>query len=536
MRILTAAQMREADRLTVEQYGVASLQLMGNAGAGVADLLRMEIPNLPKRRILILCGKGNNGGDGFVVARLLKQLGARPMVVLLAELDALRGDAALNLERWRQDGGPVTTITNTAQWIAGMRDMVGGAELIVDAMLGTGLHGSAEGLFAQVIRDVNERVSQPPRARVIAVDMPSGLPSDGPSSSGPVIQADWTVTFTAPKIGQLLSPNCETVGHLVVHAIGTPREVVEQLQPAGTDLRWLEPEEFRSFSLRRDADSNKGNYGHALIMAGSRGKAGAAALAGWGALRAGAGLVTVATPQDALPVVASYRPELMTAALAQTDAGTISMRNFEYSKFAELTRGKSVVALGPGLTMENETQQFVRRVLAECPVPIILDADGLNALAATPEPITKRAASVLALTPHPGEMARLLGSSVSEVQTNRLAAAQAAAKKFSAFAVLKGFHTIVATPDGRAFVNSTGNPGMATAGTGDVLTGMLAGLTAQFGTENWERVLGLGVYLHGLAGDLAYKQVDEAPLIASDLIAKIPNALASLRGELENAE
>ncbi len=301
------------------------------------------------------------------------------------------------------------------------------------------------------------------------------------------------------------------------------------------ELRWLEPGEFRDIPLRRRADSNKGTYGHAVIVAGSRGKSGAAALAGWGALRAGAGLVTVATPDDSLPVVASYRPELMTTALAQTDAGTVSLRNFEYNRFAEIVRDKSVLALGPGLSMQVETQQFVLRALAECPVPIVLDADGLNALAAAPAPPVERRSTALALTPHPGEMARLLGCTTAEVQTDRLAAARRAAQKFSAHVVLKGFHTIVASPEGPVFMNSTGNPGMATAGTGDVLTGILAGLTAQFGVKDWARVLGLGVYLHGVAGDLASARVGEAPLIASDLVDAIPAAFAQLRAELENA-
>jgi ADP-dependent NAD(P)H-hydrate dehydratase / NAD(P)H-hydrate epimerase len=536
MRILTASQMREADRLTVERDGIPSLTLMENAGAGVVEVLQREIPNLSQQRILLLCGKGNNGGDGFVVARLLKRLGAEPTVVLLAGIDAMRGDAALNLERWRAEGGTVRTIASEASWTAEEDELLSGAELIVDAVLGTGLNGPATGLFARVIADVNERSNKRPKTKVMSVDIPSGLSSDAASNGGPVIRADWTVTFTAPKVGLLLSPDCENAGSLTVHSIGTPRAVVEQMDSVGADLHWLEPGEFRQFALRRRVDSNKGTYGHALIVAGARGKAGAAALSGWAALRVGAGLVTVATPKEALPVVASYTPELMTEELLQTEAGTVSLRNFEYNKFAELTKGKSVLGLGPGLSMQDETQQFVRRTVAECPLRIVLDADGLNALAAVREPILRRAAPVLALTPHPGEMARLLRSTVREVQADRLGAAQSAAKKYNAFVILKGFHTIVAAPGGRVFVNSTGNPGMATAGTGDVLTGMLAGLTSQFGIENWEAVLGLGVYLHGLAGDIAYREMREAPLMATDLIARIPHALAQLRGELDDGD
>lgn len=549
MRILTAAQMREADRLTTERHGIPSLQLMGNAGAGVVTFLQKEFSDLAKRQILILCGKGNNGGDGFVVARLLKQLGASPQVFLFAAPEEVRGDALLNLERWKHSGEGIISVTDVVQWNEWPRDGLDKFEIIVDALLGTGLNAPVTGILAQVITDVNALANHArQRPTIVAVDMPSGLPSDGGVANGPVIRADFTVTFTAPKLGQLISPDSENVGQLIVHNIGTPRALVEQIgaKQLGAnvpqmhpELRWLEPHEFRGLPLRRRPDSNKGTYGHALIVAGARGKAGAAALSGFGALRSGAGLVTVATPEDALPTVASFRPELMTAPLAQTEAGTISLRNFEYNRFADLVAQKSVLGIGPGIGMDHETQQFVRRVLLECPLPIILDADGLNALAAVPadflESLANRATPALALTPHPGEMARLLGSTVAAVQADRLGSAQRAAAKYKAYVVLKGFHTIVATPSGDAFVNSTGNPGMATAGTGDVLTGILAGLTAQFGTERWERVIGLGVYLHGVAGDIAAEKVREAPLIASDLIDALPAAFARLHSDLENA-
>jgi ADP-dependent NAD(P)H-hydrate dehydratase / NAD(P)H-hydrate epimerase len=548
MRILTAAQMRESDRLTTERHGIPSLQLMGNAGTGVVTFLQKEFSDLAKRQILILCGKGNNGGDGFVVARLLKQLGATPQVLLFAAPEEVRGDALLNLERWKHSGEGIMSVTDTAQWSDWPRDGLDKFEIIVDALLGTGLNAPVTGILAQVITDVNALANHARRRpTIVSVDMPSGLPSDGGAANGPVIRADFTVTFTAPKLGQLLSPDSENVGQLVVHNIGTPRSLVEQIgakklnaesaQP-NHELRWLEPQEFRGLPLRRRPDSNKGTFGYALIVAGARGKAGAAALSGYGALRSGAGLVTVATPEDALPTVASFRPELMTAPLAQTEAGTISLRNFEYNRFADLIAQKSVLGIGPGIGMNHETQQFVRRVLLECPLPIVLDADGLNALAAVPsdflEALADRATPALALTPHPGEMARLLGSNVAAVQADRLGSAQRAATKYKAYVVLKGFHTIVASPGGDAFINSTGNPGMATAGTGDVLTGILTSLTAQFGVERWERVIGLGVYLHGLAGDIAAEKVGEAPLIASDLIDALPAAFARLHSDLEN--
>jgi NAD(P)H-hydrate epimerase len=528
--------MREADRLTSERHNLPGPQLMENAGKAVVHFLRNQMLDPAKSRMVILCGKGNNGGDGLVVARLLKELGASPRVLLFASPDSVRGDARLNLERWKKIGGEVQVISGLEEWNAVRGNSLSGAEIIVDALLGTGLTGPVEGCLAQVIRDVNDRTrAQHGRPRVLAVDIPSGLPSDGGAAAGPAIRADWTVTFTAPKVGQLFSPDSECVGHFSVHSIGTPGEVIEQLPPSEPDLRWLEPSEFLGLPMRRRADSHKGSYGHALIVAGSRGKAGAAALAGWGALRAGVGLVTVATPESSLPIVAGFRPELMTVPLVETDTGAVSLRNFDYNRFTDLAREKSVLALGPGLGTHAETQQFVRRILAECPLPIVLDADGLNALAAAPAPILERHAPALVLTPHPGEMARLLGCSAAEVQSDRLGAARKAAGKYKAFVVLKGFHTIVAAPGGKVFVNSTGNPGMATAGTGDVLTGMLAGLTAQFGAANWERVLGLAVYLHGLAGDFASARVGESPLVASDLLDAIPDAFHRLDSELEDA-
>ena len=410
MRILTAAQMREADRLTTERHGIPSLQLMGNAGTCVVGFLQKEFSDLPNKRILVLCGKGNNGGDGFVVARLLKQLGASPKVFLFAAPEEVRGDALLNLERCTHASGAVVSITEVSQWNEWLRDGLEKFEIIIDALLGTGLNAPVTGFLAQVISDVNGLGNYARRKpAVVAVDMPSGLPSDGGPADGPVIRADYTVTFTAPKVGQLLSTASENVGQLIVHSIGTPPALVEQLGATGSEfrheLRWLESQEFRGLSLRRRPDSNKGSYGHALIVAGARGKAGAAALAGYGALRSGAGLVTVATPEDALPTVASFRPELMTAPLAQTDSGTISLRNFEYNRFADLVAQKNVLAIGPGLSMNHETQQFVRRVLLECPLPIVLDADGLNALAAWPDEFVKalgdRRTPALVLTPHP---------------------------------------------------------------------------------------------------------------------------------------
>ncbi len=524
MKVLTAAQMREADRLTTERYGIPGIELMENAGTAVAEFLREKFPDIASRKILLLCGKGNNGGDGVVVARHLKNFGFAGVVFLFANPGSVEGDAAANLKRWQQGLGELYVVTSEAEWESA-RAALAEADLIVDALLGTGLRGPVEGLLGKVIEDLNAaRAKRRGRMAVVAVDMPSGLGSDSQDFGGPVVAADYTVTLTAPKVGQMVLPHSPCCGVLVVKDIGTPQELLES--DSHLKIHWIEPAEFRALPFVRDPAANKGTYGHALIVAGSLGKSGAAILAARSALRSGAGLVTVATPQDVLPIVAGGLPEMMTAPLGSTEAGSASLSNLDYGKFAEILKGKSVLAIGPGLSMHHDTQQFIRQVVGQTELPIILDADGLNAFAGMADTLNERHAAAMVLTPHPGEMARLLGITVKDVQARRLDVALEAAGRWRAHVILKGFHTILATPSGNAYVNTTGNPGMATGGTGDALTGILAGLTAQFGVEDWARVLSFGVYLHGLAGDIAAARVGEAPLIASDLIDAIPEAYA----------
>lgn len=527
MKILTTGEMREADRLTTQRHGVASATLMENAGSAVARFLGAHFAPLERRSIVVLCGKGNNGGDGFVVARKVREMGAQALVFLFGDPAGLSAAAAENYRRLSAASIEPKIIRDAAQWETA-RNSFTGAAIIVDALLGTGVRGPVEDLLAQVIQDIN---GHGPRTCVIAVDIPSGLAGDTGEASGPAVTADFTVTFTAPKAGMIAASARARVGRLTVADIGTPRELLDEI--SRSNLRWLEPWEFRALPMTRKADSNKGIYGHALIVAGSVGKAGAAALAGRGALRAGAGLVTVATPEPNLSTVAGYAPEIMTEPLHATSAGTIAREVFDSGGFAKILAGKNALALGPGLTTNEETQQFVRAIIASRPqVPVILDADGLNAFDGRASEL-RGSREMIALTPHPGEMARLIGSTVREVQERRLEVARTAASEWQAFVILKGYETVIAAPDGAVWINSTGNPGMATGGTGDVLTGMLAGLTAQFGAQNWPLALGLGVYLHGLAGDLAAEEFGEAPLIATDLIRAIPPAFAQLRDALQ---
>ncbi len=532
MKALTAAEMREVDRLTTERYGIPSLQLMENAGTQFFGFLRSSYGDVAASRAVILCGKGNNGGDGFVVARHLHEKGLKPSVYLFADQAVIRGDASENLARLKKSGAEVQEITSCEQWEQ-VRGEVAKSRVIVDALLGTGLKGKLEGLLASVIEDVN-RISRNATAlrpeAVVAVDTPSGLPSDGEPSEGPVIRAHATATFTAPKIGQLVSRDSACCGKLHVRDIGSPRELIEEI--GKSKVRWVEPREFLELPLVRQADSHKGKFGHVVLFAGSMGKSGAAILAGRGALRSGAGLVTVAAPDRVLSVIAAAQPELMTEPLASTKVGTIAAVNGKSGRLNALMQGKTLLAIGPGIGTHKETQHFVTSLVRQTELPVVLDADGLNAFAGRARDLAKRKTQHLALTPHPGEMARLLGVSNASVQADRLGVALKAAKFWKAHVILKGFHTILATPDGHAFVNTTGNPGMAKGGSGDVLTGILAGTVSQLGIQHWEHALALGVYLHGRAGDESIAQRAEDGLLASEIAETVPVAYHRLLTEL----
>jgi len=523
MKILTAAEMREVDRLTTERYGVPSLTLMENAGKSVADFIAARFPDFKRRPVIVLCGKGNNGGDGFVAARHLLKMGANVQAYLVGDPREVKGDAATNLNRWKKSKGKL--FVDRPGKPAAPAEFAGDA-IVVDALLGTGIRGPVEGRLAEVIAAVNRCK---PAADVVAVDIPSGLQADTGEIPGPVIVADYTITFTAPKPGLLLGASPPHVGELLVRQIGSPPELIEEI--GKRNLRWSEPAEFARFAAARKPEGHKGDYGHALIVAGSVGKSGAAVLASWAALRAGAGLVTVATPEPVLPIIAAHTPEVMTEPLAATRAGTISERALEGGLFASLLKGKRALAMGPGLTTQEETQSFVRAIVkGQSNIPIVLDADGLNAFAGRAAEL-KDHNGLLALTPHPGEMARLTGRTTADIQANRVEIARRAAADWNVLVILKGHHTVVAAPDGSAYINSTGNPGMGTGGTGDVLTGMLAGLTAQYGGVFWHQTLAFGVYLHGLAGDIPFADHNGAPLMASDLIRAIPRAYAQFHSE-----
>ena len=519
--VLTAAQMREADRRTIEDLGVPGAVLMENAGRAVAEAVRARFPEA--RRPVVLCGKGNNGGDGFVAARHLLDLG--PRVVLVAARHEVKGDALHHLRTLEQSGGGIVEAFDAAAWER-VRETVADADLVIDALLGTGLRERPEGVIARVIRDVNEWAGGA-RKPIVAVDIPSGISSDNGETPWESLPATVTVTFGAPKAGHVLPPACDRCGTLVVADIGI---AASALASAGTRLFLLEEADVRACYVPRSPVSHKGNYGHVLVVAGSVGKTGAAVLAATAALRAGAGLVTVATPAPALPIVAASRVEAMTEPLPATAAGTVDATGVE--RALELASGRDAVVLGPGLGTERETRAFVREFVPRCPVPLLVDADGLNALAASGDALAatsllRRPASTV-VTPHPGEMARLVGRAIADVQRARLETARSLARETDAVVALKGHRTIVAHPDGRAAVNPTGNPGMATGGTGDVLAGMAGTLLAR-GGEAWPAVAA-AVYLHGLAGDRAAAREGEESLLAGDVLEELPAALRSATG------
>jgi ADP-dependent NAD(P)H-hydrate dehydratase / NAD(P)H-hydrate epimerase len=536
MKALTAAEMREVDRLTTERFGIPGLELMEAAGKSVAEVFLEKYKERDGKlpgRVSVLCGKGNNGGDGFVIARLLKGRVGQVKVYLFAEPGELRGDAAKNYERWQALGEEVALVRSEAEWGKAWTG-VAESEVIVDALLGTGIRGGASGLLAQVIENVN-RFSQDAKAAwpawIVAVDTPSGLPSDGEAAQGPVLRAHLTVTFTAPKIGQLVSADAGSCGALVVREIGTPAALVEE---AGKGkLRWAGPEEFSELPLQRAAEAHKGSYGHVLLVAGSVGKTGAAVLCGRAAMRGGAGLVTLATPEPALATVAAAQAEYMTEALPATVSGTIASEAARLGGFATLLHGMTVLGIGPGIGTHPETQEFVRSVVVHADLPIVLDADGLNAFAGQAEILSNRKSAHLVMTPHPGEMARLCGLATPEVQVDRIRIAAEFAGKWNAVVVLKGFHSVIAAPNGDVFVNTTGNAGLAKGGSGDVLTGLLAALIAQFGARDLHRVVALGAYLHGRAAELVSAESDESGVLAGEVARAVPAARRKLLQELQ---
>lgn len=511
MRVLNAAQMREADRYTIEEIGIPSIVLMENAGRQVVAAMEATFDDLAERQVAVLSGRGNNGGDGFVVARTLLQRNVEVSVFLIGRVAEVRGDARQNLEILARLGVTVVEIGNEQDWELHCPSITS-SDLIVDAMFGTGLTQPLAGLFQTVVADINGS-----GVPVVAIDLPSGLSADAHHPIGDSITASLTVTLAAPKIPLVLPPAEARCGDLVIADIGIPAAVIAGVD--GPDIEVLAREDMRELVEPRVADSHKGDYGRVLVVAGSIGKSGAAHLAGMGALRSGAGLVTIATPRSVVPIVASLAPEYMTEPLPETPDGQVT----EDALDRVIGLGADVLAVGPGLGTGAGARHLVRGLLERSGVPLVLDADALNVLAEDASEVRGRDGVDVIVTPHPGEMARLLDVSVDEIQRNRVGAARSFATTHQVHVVLKGHRTVVASPDGRVGINLTGNPGMASGGTGDVLTGMIAAWFAQL--LDAEAACRLAVYLHGLAGDLSEADEGAHAMTAADLVAHLGDAV-----------
>jgi ADP-dependent NAD(P)H-hydrate dehydratase / NAD(P)H-hydrate epimerase len=524
VRVTTAAEMHGLDRLAMDTYGIPGVVLMENAGAQVARILWQEFPDLQARRVAVLCGRGNNGGDGFVIARYLHNAGVPVKVYIFGEPENIRGEARTHLEMLSHVG-VTPQVVSMPESVQAVGAQLANDDLLIDALLGTGLKTEVSGMFQQVIAAMN--ASGRP---IVAVDIPSGLNADGGTLLGEHVRAHLTVTMALPKRGLLLYPAAEHVGRLVVVDIGFPAAVREH---ESVRCHVLEPHTIASQLSQRATDSHKGSYGHLLIVAGSLGKTGAGVLASLAALRSGAGLVSLALPHSLNAAMEAKLTEVMTIALPEAEEGVLGAEATK--RVMEGLEGKSALILGPGIGTHAETVRCVHEVLHQARIPIVLDADGLNALAMDPQSPGEIHAPLI-LTPHPGELARLRHTATAKIQADRLTAARETAQAYHAVVVLKGAHTIIAEPEGTLYINLTGNPGMATAGSGDVLSGVVGALLGQgYAASMAARI---GVYIHGLAGDLAAAAWGERSLIAGDLVDRLPDAfqqIERLKGTLPSS-
>ena len=533
MKVVTAEQIRELDRRATQEFGIPGVALMENAGRAVVEVMQREYGDLRGKRVVILCGTGNNGGDGFVIARHLRGAGAWAMVYLVGSPDTIKGDAKINYNALVKLGYSIS------DWELFPPNL--GIDIFVDALLGTGLKDAPRAPYAQVIQSVNGY-----GLPVVAVDIPSGVDSNTGATPGQAIYATHTVTFAYPKLGMYFSPGADCLGKLHIAQIGFEgmRLAIETPYAA-----WTAEESVRfraEFSfLKRQGEANKGDFGHVAVVAGSRNMAGAPSLVAHGAQRAGAGLVTVLTADSAQPILAAKLNEQMTLPLPEID-GAISEAAFE--KIAQFAEKATVLCVGPGMGQHPRTVALIHRIIAEIKKPLVLDADGLNALAQNPDIIEKTLETrddprcPLILTPHPGEAGRLLGTSAAEVQSNRLESLRELARKYRAIVVLKGRYTLTGDASGKVAINTSGNPGMATGGSGDTLTGILGGLLSQAFAPDKKSdsaketpptfsplaVTALAVLLHGMAGDIAAEQRGQVGLIAGDIIEALPLAIRRL--------
>ncbi len=511
MRVVTATTMQDIDRQTIDTFGIPGLTLMENAGQSCVDAIVEEFG--VQGYAVVIAGKGNNGGDGYVVARLLRRAGWDVHVFILAEQGQISGDAATNLSKlpWED----VTYCPQAGQLPALHMDEIARADVIVDAIFGTGLRSDVTGVYQEAIEIIN--ASGRP---VLAVDIPSGIHGTTGRVLGTAVRASITVTFAFAKLGHVLYPGAQHTSKLIVADIGIPPNVMEAAP--GYDL--LNDDFIRPMLRRRDRQAHKGQFGHCLVIAGSTGKTGAAALSANSAMRAGSGLVTLAVAESLHAILEMKTTEVMTAPLPDSNSGHVTSSAFP--AIEKLLEGKDAVALGPGLGKRPGTTALVQTIVESVSLPLVIDADGLNALAEDITILRRKKTADIILTPHPGEMARLLGTSIPDVEAIRISVAQEFARNFGVYLILKGARTIIASPTGIAAINGSGNPGMASGGMGDVLTGIIVSLLGQHYSA-WDACR-IGVYLHGYAANLVADEKGEIGMSASDVQEMLPYAYNKL--------
>lgn len=511
MRVVTAHTMQEIDKQAIKDHGIPGLRLMEAAGRSCVDEIIAEFGL--KGRCVIMAGKGNNGGDGYVIARLLGQKGWSVKVIILADRDQINGDAAVNLEKLQ--GAVINYCTHEGQLSALHMEEIFQADVIVDALLGTGLRSNVNGVYLEAI-DLMNASGRP----VVAVDIPSGIHGTTGRVLGEAVRAYITVTFAFAKLGHVLYPGAEHTGRLVVADVGIPASLMETA--SGYDF--LNTDTMRPMLRRRDRLAHKGHYGHCLILAGSTGMTGSAALAANSAVRAGAGLVTLGVAESIHHILEIKTTEAMTFPLP--DSGSGHLTSSAFPAIEKLMAGKDAVAIGPGFGRRPGTYALVQNLMETVSLPLVIDADGLNALAEDITILKRKKSKQVILTPHPGEMSRLLGTSIPDVEAIRISVAQEFARSNGVYLVLKGARTIIASPTGTAAINGSGNPGMATGGMGDVLTGIIVSLLGQ-GYVAWDACR-LGVFLHGFAADMVAEEMGEIGINASDVLEKLPYAYNKL--------
>ena len=517
MRLVKTSEIQEMDRLTIDEVGIPGAVLMENAARGASRTFLEHFDPVQGSHVVILCGRGNNGGDGYVMARYLLEAGLKVSVIALTEPNKISGDALMNLEIIKRMGLEIMSASDTEEW-TGLCRYLDECDYIIDGMLGTGLNSSVRGFYRKVIEEVN--TSGKP---VMSIDMPSGLNADTGQIMGAAINADLTVTFGFPKLGQLIFPGANLVGRLVKIDIGIPSMVADSVK---AKYYMVEADNFIEF-MKSKKEIHKGDRGHLLILAGSAGKTGAATLTALGALRAGAGLVTLGIPRGLNHILETKLTEAMTVPLPETEEGSLSLNARD--KIFGLLEGKTALGIGPGLSTHEETAALIREVVAGCGLPMVIDADGLNALAGESNALQKLDEKKI-LTPHPGEMGRLIGLKSKDVQLDRVGIATRFVEDYGCYLVLKGARTLIAEPGRRIYLNTTGNPALSSGGSGDVLTGLISGFLARGWPIDMAAIA--GVYLHGMAADFLAEDMGDAGVLAGELLEVIPGLMDSLaRGE-----